>query len=654
MTRKFIVFVLLCVLLITVFVACNDKAPNNTTEPTESTEPQAPTIPTPTVGSKTLLIYMCGSNLETKQGLAGKNIDELLSAEIGENVNVVIQTGGAKTWRKHGISNTESERYIIKDGKLTKLESFSNYDMGDADTLSDFLKWGQQNYYAEQNMLVLWDHGAGAVKGVCFDENYGFDALTLTELKKALSDAQLYVKYDIIGFDACLMATIETADTVQDYAKYMVASEEVEPSGGWNYKALAEAFSSNADPLETGKTICDSFVEKSVAAGKGTLASLSVFDLSKTDDVIEKFGDFIVVLEKNLGENHFASFITDTLNRAYTMGGDRTASGCSNMVDLLSFVIYSGLKFEDDVDYMNAIIHDSVAYFVQGSERYFTAGLSFYYPELYNQKEIADYISLGISDVYNDYLNEYYMHVPSKTVEFVDRGTVAEDGAFSVKLTPESEKYASSIDYLLIHTDEDGKQHILYSGNDIKDDWDESTFKSNFKGTTIALDGHPMFFSCISSSYIVKRYISPIIVNGKRTNYIFLFLIDDEEVGGGIYMPFALWDGYDENGLPSSEYYDLKAGDRIKVLCDSVVENNRNIETWSDEFVIEEDEGNFGFLPLAEKTYQYVFVVTDIFGNTFFSDMATFEMKYTYEYLLENPLSDGTYAADVTDIKPYN
>ena len=205
----------------------------------------------------------------------------------------------------------------------------------------------------------------------------------------------------------------------------------------------------------------------------------------------------------------------------------------------------------------------------------------------------------------------------------------------------------------MIRTDEYGKRHILYSANDIQEDWDTSTFKSNFKGTTVTLDGHPMFFSCISSSYVIKRFVSPIMVNGKRTNYIFLFLFDDEETGGGSYMPFALWDGYDENGLPSSEYYDLKAGDRVRVLCDSVVENNRNIETWSDVFVIEKDEGDFGFLPLAEQTYQYVFVVKDIFGNTFFSDMATFEMKYTYEYLLDNPLPDDTYAADVTKVEPY-
>ena len=71
---------------------------------------------------RTLFIYMCGSNLETKQGLASKNIDELLAADKGD-INIVIQTGGAGIWRHHGISADKIQRYEIKDGKLKLLKS---------------------------------------------------------------------------------------------------------------------------------------------------------------------------------------------------------------------------------------------------------------------------------------------------------------------------------------------------------------------------------------------------------------------------------------------------------------------------------------------------------------------------------------------------
>ncbi|MCR5235609.1 MAG: hypothetical protein K6E34_00220 [Lachnospiraceae bacterium] len=35
--------------------------------------------------------------------------------------------------------------------------------------------------------------------------------------------------FDFIGFDACLMATVETAYMLSPYADYMIASEEFEP-----------------------------------------------------------------------------------------------------------------------------------------------------------------------------------------------------------------------------------------------------------------------------------------------------------------------------------------------------------------------------------------------------------------------------------------
>lgn len=40
---------------------------------------------------------------------------------------------------------------------------------------------------------------------------------------------------ELVGFDTCLMATVDTAYTFCDLAKYLVASEETEPANGWYY-----------------------------------------------------------------------------------------------------------------------------------------------------------------------------------------------------------------------------------------------------------------------------------------------------------------------------------------------------------------------------------------------------------------------------------
>lgn len=185
-------------------------------------------------------LYLCGSNLETKMGAAGKNIDEILAADLPDGANIVIETGGAGKWRSHDIPSDKLCRYTVKDGKLCEEQRLDSASMGDAQTLSDFIGYCLENYPAKRTALILWDHGGGASGEVCFDENYGMDCLTPAELKKALGSQEAH--FDVIGFDACLMATNETAALMHEYADYMLASEEISPSGGGLWRARSKPF----------------------------------------------------------------------------------------------------------------------------------------------------------------------------------------------------------------------------------------------------------------------------------------------------------------------------------------------------------------------------------------------------------------------------
>ena len=215
----------------------------------------------------TIYIYLCGSNLETKQGLAGKNLDELLEADIPSGTKVVVQTGGSTTWRSHNIKNDKLQRYEIRDKQLVLLEELDNASMGAESTFKSFLTWGAGNYAAKRNILVVWDHGGKSANKVCFDENYGYDALEQTELASAFKGAQLPFTFDMVIFDTCFMSTLENAALVSDYAQYMVASQEVVPSGGIDYKALAQDFSAKNNK-ELGESICDNYYAKCKAKDK--------------------------------------------------------------------------------------------------------------------------------------------------------------------------------------------------------------------------------------------------------------------------------------------------------------------------------------------------------------------------------------------------
>ena len=175
MIKRFLSLILTCTILVSslaLLSSCDKPDAGQTTTSDTGEQEEPPEL----IDGRTLFIYMCGSNLETKQGLAGKNIDEILAADAG-NLNIVIQTGGAKTWRSHGISASAAQRYEIKNGELVLLDTLPQLNMGQSETLSDFLKWGQEKYRTKNNTLILWDHGGGSAKGICFDENYSFDSL---------------------------------------------------------------------------------------------------------------------------------------------------------------------------------------------------------------------------------------------------------------------------------------------------------------------------------------------------------------------------------------------------------------------------------------------------------------------------------------------
>ena len=76
------------------------------------------------------------------------------------------------------------------------------------------------------------------------DESSDYDSLSLAEIDEALAtglDGAGVDRLDLLGFDACLMATYEVASTLAPRADLLLASQEFEPGHGWDYTALEAA-----------------------------------------------------------------------------------------------------------------------------------------------------------------------------------------------------------------------------------------------------------------------------------------------------------------------------------------------------------------------------------------------------------------------------
>ena len=193
----------------------------------------------------TVMIYMIGSNLESRLGNATKDLEEIDGAGLSyDNYNVIAYTGGSTRW----VGNVPCDRNCVLDMSLEGedrivAQTNGNANMGLPETLSAFLNYCGENYPAQHNVLILWDHGGGPLWGYGVDELYDSDSLLLDEMQAAM-DASVFKggtdgkKLDLVGFDACLMGSLECMTIWQEYADFYVGSEELEPGDGWNYEFL--------------------------------------------------------------------------------------------------------------------------------------------------------------------------------------------------------------------------------------------------------------------------------------------------------------------------------------------------------------------------------------------------------------------------------
>ncbi len=250
----------------------------------------------------TVMIYMCGSDLESRFGAASRDISEILASDYDQNyTNVLIMTGGCRKWNTGFDSETNTIIEVGKRGLRPVWRSENLLNMAEGATLEGFLNFCYERYPADRFGLIIWDHGGGPNEGACYDELHDWQTLTVKELGYALNSSMSNMTalessagistLSWIGFDACLMASAETAFTLSGYADYMIASQETEPSSGWDYSFL-RGIEYDADAGETGKRIIDSFFAgEDKSTDTLTLSCVSLQQMGKVRAAMENYFD---------------------------------------------------------------------------------------------------------------------------------------------------------------------------------------------------------------------------------------------------------------------------------------------------------------------------------------------------------------------------
>lgn len=361
------------------------------------------------LGSKndtvTVMIYVCGTDLESKHGMASSDIQEMASANFGDNVNVILYTGGCKQWKINGISNKVHQIYQIKDGELLRLED----DMGkgamtDPENLTEFIKYCNKHFPANRNNLIMWDHGGGSVSGYGYDEtNTLSGSMDLAEIDKALTNAG--VKFDFIGFDACLMATAETALMLNDHADYMIASEETEPGIGWYYTNWLTKLGKNTSmpTVEIGKNIIDDFVDTCAKKCRGQKTTLSIIDLAEFSNTVpDKLNSFAQSISTKLTNKEYK----EVSDARYTTR-EFAVSSKIDQVDLAHLALNMD---NNEGKALSDAIQNAVKYNRTSSDINNAYGVSIYFP--YRKTSSVDaacntYNKIGMDSEYSQCIKQF-------------------------------------------------------------------------------------------------------------------------------------------------------------------------------------------------------------------------------------------------------
>lgn len=335
----------------------------------------------------TVMIYMVGSNLESRYGNATMDLCEIQWAEIDPTIsNVLVYTGGSRRWHSDIPNDRNSVIDMAKDeGQWIVAQTEGRVDMGQKETLTDFVDFCYENYPAEHYSLIFWDHGGGPLLGYGSDELFGGSSLTLSEMDQAMKESSFAIeeRLDFVGFDACLMGSLETMNVWSKYADYYVASEETEPGFGWDYTAFS-VLNLTSDPREITQSIVDCYEAYGGYYQDSPYKpdmTLSVTDLSKVKKVKDALGTLSSTMKRNTAGASYTKLQrirSDSKAFGLTNGADTDDDDCYDLVDLKDFAE----RIEEEYPAKAAKLLSALEEFVVTSYSNVegAGGVSFYYP----------------------------------------------------------------------------------------------------------------------------------------------------------------------------------------------------------------------------------------------------------------------------------
>ena len=468
------------------------------------TEPSPEAAPTPAEstaaeggGTTTLMVYMIGSDLEAKTAAGTTDLTEMAESGVDlTRTNVLVYAGGTPYWHNEVASTENNTILSLTDSGFQAVYTEPAVSMGETETLTGFLNYSYENFPADNFALILWNHGSGPLRGYGQDLVFDDGSLLLAEMEQAMAASPFGPdnKLQFVGFDACLMASAELACIWDDYADYMVSSQEVEPSIGWNYQFLQSIGGSDTPAMLTGLTetylqSCEAYyTEKNFDHRETTLSCVDLSGASALEDAIN---GLFTKAAGDIDQNY------DRLSalRVQTRSFGRASTGSEyDLVDLGDAARQLQDLYPAEAAQLLSVLEEMVIANATNTEM--CSGLSLYYP-FYNKDYFyrsirgedswqTTYQNLGLFSGYQQYLDAYQQiwNGTDRLDQYASSIMPSiQNGAYTLQLTEDQQSCYASSRYFILARESLDLYKLIFVSSDVTNS--DGLLTANFDGNAI-------------------------------------------------------------------------------------------------------------------------------------------------------------------------
>ncbi len=596
----------------------------------------------------TLLVYMVGSDI-VNDGIT--DLGEMMAAGSTDNIHIAAMLGGSNLngWQTPTTSTFENGVEVSQ----SFVPSVSN--MANSTNITEFINWGVENYPAEKYMLLFYNHGM-AIRGFGYDETVDHSN-SVSDIQAGIGASNFIVdgnKFEVLGFDACLMATFEAMSALQNFAHYYVASEETEPWHAWNWTPIITAMNSQTGLTgdQLGHIIVDNYFTQSQTEGTQHV-TLSVVELAQINALQSSLETLITSLNDDIYVGNMIRARAMSEEFAKAIANPAESEDMVDMGDLVKHLKELEPTIATQCDDVLNKIDNAVTYHRGDATHPLSTGISMFVPlnTLTNSAEVQfrveeNYNLIGFSGVLKDFIVNNYLTL-AQSDDNPLAGTIDID--FNLRSQHSDSRTTLNTNYSAIKVEDrqdmDHLQVVLleelsgipdefillgstYADTMVANTDGTHTFAYLWDDQWLSLNGHPAYIADIQHFDDVPdangnfedgftRIHIPALLNPgteQEKEIVFSFAFDEDF---NHELESILREHYGENVIvPSKERIQLQPGDQVQLIYEIFdATTNEAYFVPNENAIITIENGNqdldLSHAPLEPGSYHIGFVLMD-------------------------------------------